>query len=216
MSELLDCVEVTKLSYGDLRRLAILCRELRKEAGIELTSVRSFEATVVEELLNMDKDVPNIPMASYKRTPHGRKDVLFMFSHQFHNLRVQNRSSIMTQDSPTFCDNLTQSKWTIKVYSKGLKRSADKHLRCILSRRARDSGSKEQSVVGLQIFMDFGDRNHKANPVVFSHYTPRDNMQSSDIGSAWGPVVLDSPFYIPRESPVTLRAMIYFKPRDLD
>ncbi len=91
-SKLFDCVDINKLSYDHLRRVSGLCRELCKEArtisNIDMTHVWQFSEKTMEKLLQLENDVPDIPVALHERVPHGRNDVLFTFSHRFHEVRT--------------------------------------------------------------------------------------------------------------------------------
>ncbi len=222
LSRLFDCIDISKLSVNHLRRAGRLCRELCKETrtnyGFELAPVQTFSEKVVEKLLELDDNIPNIPVALYKRVPHGRKDVLFTFSHRFHNVQdeIQPDKGFGYQDSPEFEDPFRKCKWLLKAYFRGMDAFWGKNPTFLLSRTAQDSGLEKQSIFGNQMFMCFGKSNDESKQMVYSKYAVRDGAHKFGIGSGWGPVGFVPSSAFSGKNTVTVGAVIYFKSSDGD
>ncbi len=218
LNVLFDCVDINKLSVDDLRRVSGLCRELCKEArtnfAIEMTHVSKFSERTVDKLVQLHNGVPNIPVALYERIPHGRNDVLFTFSHRFHNVQVLRGWNATTgyQVSPKFADQFGKSKWSLRVYFRGYNEEVrDKYASCFLNRTAEGSATEENRTFGRQIFMDFGNICDEPKPKVYSDCYELDNTRKYSDGQGWGTFKFAPSSAFSGKDTVTVGVIIYFK-----
>ena len=212
---LFDCVDISKLSIGDLQRVGRLCRELcnvcRTDYDIELAAVQKLGEKVIDRLLELDSNIPNIPVALYERIPHSRKDVLFIFSHLFH----ETQESLSCQASPEFADQISQAKWRPRVHLRGFtQETRGKYASCVLYRTAEKSTADEeteQTMFKKQIIMDFGNSSH-----VHSQSTAQEDAQRYSDGPGWGSVKLAPSSTFSGKNAVTVGVLIYFESGDND
>ncbi len=217
LDELFACVDINKLSIGDLQRVGRLCRELCKETGtnyeIELVPVRKFGEKVVEKLLELDNDIPNISMELYARILHGRNDLLFTFSHRFHAPQGANDRQV----SPEFADPFSKGKWRLRLDFPGVRRGLhDESAWCFLHRTSENSAAEEHIMFTKQSFVDFGNSSNELERMVYSRCTERNDTRW-DTGSdapARGTVELIPSSVFFEKNTVRVGVIIYFKPSD--
>ncbi len=220
VEELLDCVDINKLSVDDLRRVSGLSRKLCKEArttgNIDMTSVWKFSEKTFDKLVELRNSNPNIPIALYDRIPHGRNDVLFTFSHRFHGVQalIGSDAPVEYQLSPEFSDKFCKSKWSLRVYFRGNREeNRDKYASCYLQRAAEASAEEEQGTFGLHIFMDFGSTSDEPEPKVYSR-SEVENIQKYIDGKWWGYHDLAPSSAFSGKNSVTVGVLLYFKSSD--
>ncbi len=113
LGELLDWVDIDKLSMEDLRRVNGVCRKLCDEArtigNMDMNNLCKFGEEAIENLVQLHNSVPNIPVPLYERVLHGRNDVLFTFSYRFYSVQDL-MSSGGFHDSPEFTDQFGMEK----------------------------------------------------------------------------------------------------------
>ncbi len=219
-SELFDCVEINKLSIGDLQRAGRLCRVLCKESetnyDIELAPVQKFGEKVVEKLLELDNNIPNILVPLCKRIPHRSKDLMFLFSHRFQ--KVQDLfNSTGYHDSPRFTHQFTKGEWFLRVYFRGHNYEIqDKYVSCFLYRTTGYSDTEEHTTFDKQIFMDLGNSKDKSNREVHTQSTLLDNTQRYGNGSGRGSSTFAPSSSLSGKDKVTIGVLFYFKSDDND
>ncbi len=218
VGELLDCVVIHKLSMEDLRRVSGVCRKLCEEVhiigNIEMKQICKFGETAIEKLVQLHNSIPNIPVPSYERVPHGRNDVLFTFSYRFHNVQDLMRSEGF-HDSPEFADQFSMGKWSVKVYFRGYHAEVrDKYASCYLYRRSEDSAGSEPSKFGRQIFLDFGNSRVEHKEKLYYSSLVQDDTWRYIEGQGWGSSRLAPVSAFSGKNEVTVGVIIYFKSSD--